>query len=244
MKNKLFLALATVLMFCLMAVQPVFAVGRPAGWKGPPHLQGEYKIEFEAEAEGVFFVLEGFIGPGPFPPPVVAVGEGMCKLDGDAAVDNVIDNIYGDFPAQMKMDGEIKGQISPAEFVDGDLVIYEEAWRIELEFWNLDNAGGIFWPDAGTFMVSYDLPEGEVALCMGYKLELERLDAEEDDEELKMSGEAYGVAAGVFLMDGWYEAFIFLLDVAGDPYSLVFAEPAIFPEIESEVEVEVEPDID
>ena len=209
-----------------------------------PPLQEKIKIEFKAEAEGVFFVLEGFIGPGPFPPPVVAVGEGMCKLDGDAAVDQVIDNIYFNFPAEMKTDGEIKGEISPAEFVDGELVVSDETWRIELEFWNLDNAGGVFWPDVNTFSVSYDLPEGEVALCMGYKLELERLDAEEDDEELKMSGEAYGVAAGVFLMDGWYEAFIFILDVAGNPYSLVFAEPAIFPEIESEVEVEVKLDID
>ena len=168
----------------------------------------------------------------------------MCKLDGDAAVDHVVDNVYLDFPAEMKMDGEIKGQISPAEFVDGDLVVYEETWRIELEFWNLDNAGGIFWPDDNVLGILYEPPpEGEMGLCIGYKLELERLDVE-DDEELKMSGEAYAIVAGVMQMNGWYESFIIILDVAGDPYSLVFAEPAIFPEIESEVEVEVELDID
>ena len=91
----------------------------------PP--QEEYKIEFKAEATGTFWIVEGFPGPEtPVPFPIVAVGEGVLKLDGDATVDQVIDNVYLDFPAEMKTDGEIKGEISPAEFVDGDLVVSEE----------------------------------------------------------------------------------------------------------------------
>ena len=205
----------------------------------PP--QEEYKIEFEAEASGAFWILEGILGPEtPVPFPIVAVGEGVLKLDGDATVDQVIDNVYLDFPAEMKTDGEIKGEINPAEFVDGDLVVYEETWRIELEFWNLDNAGGIFWPDDNVLGILYEPPpEGELGLCMGYKLELEGLDVEEDDEELKMSGEAYGMVAGLTQMDGIEERFIIILDVAGDPYTLIFSE-----DIGSDIEVEVELDID
>lgn len=241
MKIKLLLALATVLMFCLMSVLPVFAVGKPTGRKGPPSLQGEYKIEFKAEATGTFWIVEGSPGPEtPVPPPIIAVGEGTCKADGDAAVDQVVDNVYGDFPAEMKMDGEIKGQINPAEFVDGDLAVSEETLRFELEFWNLDNAGGVFWPDDNVFGILYEPPpEGELGLCIGYKLEIESLDVEED-EELKMSGLGYGiVAADVVQPDSIAIGFVIILDIEGDPYWIAFAE-----DIGAVVEVEVKLDVD
>lgn len=245
LKSKTFAALASVLVICLLGVQPVLAVGKPAGRRGPPLLRGEYKIEFKAEATGPFAVLAGLPGPPPpgEPPPIVEIGEGVFKFDGDAAVDQVMDGVYFDFPAEMKSDGEIKGKVSPVEFVDGEMVVSEETWRTELEFWNLDNAGGMFWPDENFFFISYAPPEGEVATCIWYKLEAERLDVEDDDEELKMFGEAYFMVAGVIQMDSdvWYESIIIFLDVAGDPYWILFSE---HPEVGSVVEVEVELDVD
>lgn len=206
-----------------------------------PPVQEEIKIEFKAEATGTFAILEGIPGPEtPVPPPIIAVGEGMCKADGDAVVDWVIDNVYGAFPAEMKIDGEIKGEISPAEFVDGDLIVSEETWRFELEFWNLDDAGGIFWPDENVLGILYEPPpEGELGLCIGYKFELERLDVEDDDEELKMSGMGYGIVAGVMETPGLAIGFVILLEIEGSPYWIVFTE-----DIGSVVEVEVELDVD
>jgi len=236
MKSKTYTMLACVLMICLMGVQPVLA-----GRKGPPPLQGEYKIEFKAEATGTFWIVEGIPGPEtPVPWPIVAVGEGTCKSDGDAAVDQVIDNVYLDFPAEMKMDGEIKGQINPAEFVDGDLVVSEETLRFELEFWNLANAGGVFWPDDNLLGILYEPPpEGEPGLCIGYKLEIESLDVE-DDEELKMSGMGYGiVATDVVQPDSLGIGFVIILDIEGAPYWIAFAI-----DIGAVVEVEVELDVD
>lgn len=245
MKSKIiFLALASVLMICLISVQPVLTVGRPAGKKKGPALQGGYKIEFRAGASGRFAILEGFPGPSPpgVPPPIVAVGEGVLKLDGDAAVGQIMDNVYFDFPAEMKMDGEIKGAISPAEFVDDDMVVSEETWRIELEFWNLHNAGGMFVPEEDFFYISYSAEMSEIT-SIEYKLELERLDVEGDDEELKMCGEAYFIVAGVIQMDSdlWFESFIIFLEVEGYPYWVIFSE---HPDVGSDVEVEVRLDVD
>lgn len=213
-------------------VQPVLAERG-----GRFSLQGEYKIEFAAEATGPFAILEGIIGPEPVP--IVAFGEGVGKFDGDAAVDHVEDGIYGSFPAEMKTDGEIKGVISP---VVDDVVVSDETWRFELEFWNLENAGGAFWPEQNTAWVASDAPPEPVFMpCLGYKLELERLDFDEDDEELKMSGEAYAILALPQLGGSPYEGFVILIDVAGTTYTIVFTED---PVLGSEVEMEVELDAD
>ncbi len=77
--------------------------------------------------------------------------------------------------------------------------------------------------------------------CLGYKLELERLDIDEDDEELKMSGEAYAMIATPQLGDAPYESFVILIDVAGTTYTILFTE---HPTLGSEVEMEVELDAD
>jgi hypothetical protein len=232
MTRKVFLMLANALVICLLIVQPVLAK-RGGGFS----LQGEYKIEFAAEATGPFAILEGIIGPEPVP--MVAVGEGTGKFDGDAAVDHMVDDIYLDFPAAMKADGEIKGVISP---VVDDVVVSDETWRFELEFWNLENAGCAFWPEEDTAWIASDAPPEPVFMpCLGYKLELERLDFDEDDEELKMSGEAYAMLAVAQLGEAPYESFVILIDVAGTTYTILFTE---HPMLESEVEMEVELDAD
>lgn len=231
MKSKLFLALATILMICLVTIHPVLAKrGRPV----PP--QGEYKIEFEAEATGPFLIRQGFLGPQLGP--LVAVGEGMGKFDGDAAVDHIVDGIYLDFPAEMKTDGEIKGVFNP---VVDDVAVSDETWRFELEFWNLENAGGVFWPEENGVMVATGPPPDPVLLpCLGYKLELERLDVE-DDEELKMLGEAYGMLAVPEVTEHPYEVFAILIDIAGTAYTIFFSE---HPDLGSVIETEVELDAD
>ena len=231
MTRKVFLMLANALVICLLIVHPVLAKrGRGST------LQGEYKIEFAAEATGPFAILEGIIGPEPAP--MIAIGEGMGKFDGDAAVDKWEEGIYGSFPAEMKADGEIKGVISP---VVDDVVVSDETWRFELEFWNLENAGCAFWPEEDTAWIASDAPPEPVFMpCLGYKIELERLDFD-DDEELKMSGEAYAMAALPQLGGSPYKGFAVLIDVAGTTYTILFTED---PVLGSEVEMEVELDAD
>jgi len=231
LRKEGFLALAGVLMICSIIIQPVLAKRG-----GRFSLQGECKIEFEAEATGPFVFFRGFVGPELGP--TVAVGEGMGKFDGEAAVDHVVDGIYLDFPAEMKTDGELKGVISPV--VDG-MVVSDETWRFELEFWNLENAGGVFWPEENGVMVATGPPPDPVLLpCLGYKLELERLDVE-DDEELKISGEAYAIVAAPEITEHPYEVFIIEIDVAGTPYSIFFSE---YPDLGSVIKTEVELDVD
>lgn len=233
--------LAVLLLASLWISATLGGIHIPIAETETPDQSPEYKIEFKAEATGTFWIVEGFPGPEtPVPFPIVAVGEGVLKLDGDAAVDQVIDNVYLDFPAEMKTDGEIKGEISPAEFVDGDLVVSEETWRIELEFWNLENAGGAFWIDENVLGITDEPPPwGEQGLCIGYKLEIERLDVE-DNEELKMSGKGYTIVAGVVERPGIAVGFVIILDIEGNPYWIMFSEEYTGTIVEVEVKLDID----
>ena len=222
-----FAILTSALFISLIGVQPVLAT--------------EYKLEFEAKASGMFAMIEGIPG-GESPPPVAAIGEGKAKLAGDAVVSQtgqMGNSWYFNFPAEMKMNGEIKGQMNIVEFVDGEWVI-TETYRIELKFWNLESAGGMFSPDEDVMFIAAEmsLPQIPEVACLGYKLELENV---ENDEELKTSGEGYFLVAGLVQMgDASYEAFIIIIEMEGDLFTIVFSEQ---PEIESNVKTKVKLDI-
>jgi hypothetical protein len=232
--RKTCVALACVAVFCSIVVQP--ALGEPGHKKVKVRLEGEYPIEFEAEASGPFGIVAGWPGDVGPPPPVVAMGTGWLKLDGDAAVDDVMDGVYFEYPAALRMDGEIKGEFTP--------LTADETWRIEVEFWNLGNAGAMLWPEDDLLGISYSPPpEYEDMLpCGDCTLEIERLDGEEDDE-VKLSGEVYLIAAGPIL-NGWevpYESFFLFLAIEGDPVSIIFTE---HPDVGSIVDVDVRLDLD
>jgi len=225
--------LISALFISLLSVQPALAL--------KPSLALKYKLEFRAEATGMFVMIEGLPGSEPEgPPPVVAFGVGEAKLDGDASVSQTGGNWYFDFPAKIKMDGEIRGEMYMIEFVDGVPEI-TGTYNVELEFWNLESAGGMFSPDENVLFVSAEMdltPPLEVT-CLGYKLELENV---ESDEELKTSGEGYLLIAGLIEMGeaGKHEALIMIIEIEGELFTLVFSEQ---PELESIVEVEVKLDV-
>ena len=212
--------LFAILISSLLGVQSVLAI--------------EYKLEFKAKASGMFVLIEGIPG-GEGPPPVAAIGEGKAKLDGDAVVSQTGNGLYFDFPAEMKMGGKIKGQINMVEDVDGEWVI-TETYRLELEFWNLESAGGMFSPDEDVMIIAAEMDISQIpeVACLGYNLELENV---ENDEELKTSGEGYLLVAGLVQMgDASYEAFIMIIKIDGNLFTIIFSEQ---PEIESIVETKV-----
>ena len=97
-KRRMFLVL-TLLVMCLMGIQPILA-------------QAQYTAEFEAEAEGTFFVAER-LPVEDWEPSILAVGEGDCYIEGkthDLSRWDTSDN-YWRFPADMKLEGELKGTI-------------------------------------------------------------------------------------------------------------------------------------
>jgi len=224
-----------------MVIQPVLA-------------EQSYKIEFEAEAEGVFFVLQGVPGEEPF---VGAVGVGECRLGGSAVVTQMMPilspiptTVYYDFPAEMDLSGELTGKIRP---VYPDSSISEEEWSIELEFWNLKKAGGAF----ASYVATDDMfvIQGSTAkpkTCLGYKLVLEK---ENDDEcELKIqNGKAHGVAAGLFPTNGGTWVYVGItLEFDRELYTVIFGiAPSVepppdwpegWPTVPATIDVEVELD--
>jgi len=235
MIRKAYIAmLISALFISLLSVQPAIAL--------KPSLTLKYKLEFRAEATGIFAMIEGLPG-SEGPPSVVAFGEeGEAKLDGDAIVSQTGSGYYFDFPAKIKMDGEIKGEMD-IEFVDGGPVT-NGRYKVELEFWDLESAGGMFSPDEDDedvllVLAEMTLPQPPEVACLGYKLELENV---ESDEELKTSGEGYLLVAGLIEMGeaGKHEALIMIIEIEGELFTIVFSEQ---PEFESIVEVEVKLDV-
>jgi len=157
----------------------------------------------------------------------------------DAVVSEADGSWYFDFPAEMKMEGEIKGEMYMIEIVDGSPVI-TETYKMELEFWNLESAGGGFSPEEDVLLILAEmtLPLIPEVTCLDYKLELENF---ENDEELKMSGEGYYIVAGLIEMgDAWCEAFIMIIEMEGDLFTILFSEqPGLDPIIEAEVTLDV-----
>lgn len=220
-KNVIFLAV--FLIICLTNIQPVLA-------------EQSYKIEFEAVANGVFFVFRGVQG-------IHAVGVGECRLGGSAVVTQLMSiqlpmptTVYYDFPAEMDLSGELTGKIRP---VYPNSSISEEEWSIELEFWNLKKAGGAFASYIATddmFLIQRLLPEpspgpkAKPKTCLGYKLVLEK---ENDDEcELKIqNGKAYGIVAGLFPTNGETWVFVAItLRFDGEPFTVIFGiAPSVEP---------------
>lgn len=197
----------TLLAICLMGIQPVLA-------------QTLYTAEFEAEAEGTFFVAEG-LPVEDWEPTFLAVGEGDCYIEGKAhglSRWDASDNYLG-FPADMKLEGELKGTIEEFEL------------ELELEFWELENAGCWLVINPQIYVAS-NLPEQDIETCIGYKLELEN-----EDEELKLTGVGYLVAA--MTMPDNYEAVLVSIVIDGEIFTFVFSE---HPDVGSSIDIEVELD--
>lgn len=219
----------------------------------PALAEQSYKIEFEAEAEGVFFVMQEVPGEEDGVV-IVAVGVGECRLDGDAVVTQFEDlggiNVYFDFPAEMDLSGELTGKIRQ---VYPNTSISEEEWSIELEFWNLKKAGGAFASYIATDdMLVIQGPKAKPKTCLGYKLVLEK---ENDGEcELKIEdGKAYVIAAGLFPTNGGTWVFVAVtLEFDGELYTIIFGiAPSVepppdwpegWPTVPATIDVEVELD--